>query len=99
MSTERKKVGRKKGQVATKEKYLIQVKNIKENIWEDLGRYPSLRKASSELNLSYGLLSDLNIGRRRIYNNFYRVVNLNTSNPIPIPGAPDNTEEDSESEE
>lgn len=71
------KVGRKKGQIATKNKYLIEVHNIKDDTWDELGRFPSLRKASKELNLSYGLLSDLNIGRRKIYNNFYRVVNMN----------------------
>ena len=75
-NTEKKKVGRKKGQIATKDKYLIEVHNIKDDTWDELGRFPSLRKASKELGLSYGLLSDLNIGRRKIYNNFYRVVNL-----------------------
>jgi hypothetical protein len=75
-NTEKKKVGRKKGQTATKDKYLIEVHNIKDDTWDELGRFPSLRKASKELNLSYGLLSDLNIGRRKIYNNFYRVINL-----------------------
>jgi hypothetical protein len=73
----KKKVGRKKGQIATKNKYLIEVHNIKDDTWDELGRFPSLRKASKELDLSYGLLSDLNIGRRKIYNNFYRVVNMN----------------------
>lgn len=75
-NTEKKKVGRKKGQIATKDKYLIEVHNIKDDTWDELGRFPSLRKASKELGLSYGLLSDLNIGRRKIYNNFYRVINL-----------------------
>ena len=75
-NTEKKKVGRKKGQTATKDKYLIEVHNIKDDTWDELGRFPSLRKASKELGLSYGLLSDLNIGRRKIYNNFYRVINL-----------------------
>lgn len=80
-NTEKKKVGRKKGQMATKDKYLIEVHNIKDDKWDELGRFPSLRKASKELNLSYGLLSDLNIGRRKIYNNFYRVVNLKQNEP------------------
>lgn len=74
-----KKVGRKRGQKATKEKFVIEFHNILENKWVELGRFPSLREASSKLNLSYGLLSDLNIGRRKIYNNFYRVKNLRKS--------------------
>lgn len=80
-NTKKNKVGRKKGQIATKDKYLIEVHNIKDDKWDELGRFPSLRKASKELNLSYGLLSDLNIGRRKIYNNFYRVVNLKQKEP------------------
>jgi hypothetical protein len=69
--------GRKKGQTATKDKYLIQYYNKSSDVWDDLGIYPSLRSASQELKLSYGLLTDLNIGRRKLYNAFYKIIDVN----------------------
>ena len=70
---DKKKAGRKIGQIATKDKYIIEYHNKKNGEWELLGKYPSLKKASYELDINYGLLSDLNIGRRKLYNNFYRI--------------------------
>lgn len=70
------KVGRPIGKKASKIKFMIEYYNKSDNKWVELGKYPSLRKASKELDLSYGMLSDLNIGRRKIYNNFYRITNI-----------------------
>jgi hypothetical protein len=70
------KSGRKIGQRAIKDKFLIQYYNKSLNTWDTLGVYPSLKKASEELNLSYGMLSDINIGRRKLYNKFYKVSDI-----------------------
>lgn len=80
MSMNYNKAGRKKGQKATKDKYIIECKNIKDNKWEELGRYPSLLKASKDLDISYGLLSDVNIGRRKLYSKFYRITTIKKYN-------------------
>ena len=41
-----KKVGRPVGKKASKTKFLIEFYNKSDNKWVELGRYPSLRKAS-----------------------------------------------------
>lgn len=74
--TKKTKVGRKKGQKASKDKYLIEYYDKVNEQWEELGIYPSLKDASEKLNLSYAMLSDLNIGRRKIYDKFYRVTEI-----------------------
>ena len=74
--TKKSKAGRKKGQVATKDKYIIEYYDRIEEQWRQLGIYPSLKQASIKLKLNYGLLSDLNIGRRKIYKDFYRVTEI-----------------------
>ena len=76
MPDTKKKVGRKKGQVATKDKYMIEYYDKIDEQWRLLGIYPSLKQASVKLKLNYGLLSDLNIGRRKIYKSFYRVTEI-----------------------
>ena len=73
---QKKKAGRKIGQTAVKNKFIIKTHNLKTDEWEDIGLYPSLRKASESLNIPYSLLSDLNIGRSKIYKNFYKVINI-----------------------
>lgn len=69
----KKKVGRKKGSIASKDKYIIKYHNKVLDTWDVLGVYPSLGVASEKLNLSYANLSDLKIGRSNVYKTFYKI--------------------------
>ena len=58
-------------------KYLICYYNKKNNIWDELGCFTSLKKASIKLNIDYHILTDLRKGKRQIYNQFYKIIDVN----------------------
>ena len=58
-------------------KYLICYYNKKDEKWDELGCFTSLKKASIKLNIDYNLLTDLYNGKRQIYNKFYKIIDVN----------------------
>jgi hypothetical protein len=70
---------RNNGNVNVNYKYLILYYNKKLEIWQELGIYTSLKKASEKLNINYYILTDLykNNGKRKIYDKFYKIEKVN----------------------
>ena len=79
----KKKRGRKPGSKATKLKFEIFYYDKINDKWNSMGKFASLRQASKskEIGLSYGILSDINIGRRPIYRQFYKIEKITPDRP------------------
>jgi hypothetical protein len=68
--------GRKKGIPPTKPKFTIEWLDVIKKEWQALGTFPTLKEASKQLNIDYEILTDMNIGRRKVYRNFYRIIKI-----------------------
>lgn len=68
---------RNKGNSNIYYRYLICYYNKKTEHWDELGCFTSLKKASVKLNIDYNIFTDLYNGKRKIYNKFYKIIDVN----------------------
>lgn len=84
-----KQRGVKKGFKSDVKKYIIKSHNLTTDTWEIMGEYSSLLEASKIVNISYDRLTDMYKGKRKIYNNFYKIEKIPQIPKIPtIPTIP-----------